>query len=98
MSTRRQPLPPAAQVTIYTKPRCIHCLRAKRRLRGKGATFHEIPAGHDIAQTRRDLSERFGQHTFPQIIIGERHIGGAAELAQLDRAGQLDQLLAAGKR
>jgi hypothetical protein len=28
--------------------------------------------------------ERFGAGTFPQIVIGDAHIGGAAEIAALD--------------
>jgi glutaredoxin 3 len=35
--------------------------------------------------------------TFPQIFIGETHVGGCDELYALDRAGQLDPLLAGGK-
>lgn len=83
-------------MTIYTKQRCLHSLRAKRRLRRRGVRFREIPAGENVDQMREQLSERFGRSTFPQIVIGERHIGGASELASLDKAGALDRLLADG--
>ena len=36
-----------------------------------------------------------GQMTFPQIVVGERAIGGFRELLEADRAGSLDVLLAA---
>jgi len=36
-----------------------------------------------------------GQMTFPQIVVGERSIGGFRELLEADRAGQLTDLLAA---
>ncbi len=39
------------------------------------------------------MIERSGRYTFPQIFIGERHIGGCDELMELDRAGELDPLL-----
>jgi glutaredoxin 3 len=35
--------------------------------------------------------------TFPQIFIGETHVGGCDELYALDREGKLDGLLAAEK-
>jgi glutaredoxin len=39
--------------------------------------------------------ERTGQLTFPQIVVGERSIGGFRELLEADRDGTLDSLLAA---
>ena len=36
-----------------------------------------------------------GGSTFPQIFIGERHVGGCDEMMALDRTGELDKLLAA---
>jgi glutaredoxin 3 len=35
--------------------------------------------------------------TFPQIFIGETHVGGCDELYALDREGKLDALLASEK-
>jgi glutaredoxin 3 len=32
----------------------------------------------------------------PQIWIGETHVGGFTDLADLDRRGELDRMLAAG--
>jgi len=34
-----------------------------------------------------------GRRSVPQIFIGDHHVGGYDELAALDRAGELDQLL-----
>jgi glutaredoxin 3 len=36
-----------------------------------------------------------GRTSVPQIFIRERHVGGCDDLYDLDRAGQLDPLLAA---
>ena len=44
---------------------------------------------------RREMMERSGRRTVPQIWIGERHVGGFDDLAALDHAGELDKLLAA---
>lgn len=84
-----------AEVTLYTKPMCPHCFRARRRLRRRGATIHEIGTGEDVEAARAELRARFGADTFPQIVIGERHIGGADDLVRLDRSGELARLLAA---
>jgi glutaredoxin 3 len=83
-----------AEVILYTKPLCRHSFRARRRLRRHGATIREIRTVEDIDRMRDELRERFGAETFPQIVIGERHIGGAAELVKLDRSGELARLLA----
>ena len=43
---------------------------------------------------RREMMEKSGQRTVPQIWIGERHIGGYSDLYRLEMSGQLDQILA----
>src|ERR1700710_3117473 len=83
------------KVTIYTLRGCVHCFRARRRLRRRGVQREETKPARDVASARADLRSRFGAGTFPQIVIGERHIGGADQLVALDRSGELDALLAA---
>ncbi len=79
-------------MTIYTLSGCRHSLRAKLRLWRNGIAFEEIPCSRPADARRRELRERFGVDTFPQILIGGRHVGGADELAALDRRGELDRL------
>jgi glutaredoxin 3 len=81
-------------VTLYTKPMCPHSFLARRRLRRLGATIHEIRTVENIDRMRSGLRDRFGADTFPQIVIGERHIGGADDLTRLDKSGELARLLA----
>jgi glutaredoxin 3 len=40
------------------------------------------------------MMARSGRRTVPQIWIGDRHVGGCDELFALERAGELDDLLA----
>jgi glutaredoxin 3 len=83
-----------AHVTIYTRPFCGYCAHALSLLREKGADFTEIEAGMDPGK-RREMVERSGRNTFPQIFIDGKHIGGCDDLVRLDHEGQLDTLLQA---
>lgn len=82
-------------VTVYTKPFCPYCSRALGLLKQKGADVTEIEAGFDPAARKEMLARSGGGSTYPQIFIGERHIGGCDDMMALERAGQLDALLTA---
>lgn len=83
-----------SEITIYTSMFCGFCSRAKKLLGAKGARFEEIDVGFSAGARREMMQRAEGRHTVPQIFIGGRHIGGYDELAALDRAGELDSLLA----
>jgi glutaredoxin 3 len=84
-----------AHVTIYTRPFCGYCARALSVLGQKGADFTEVEAGMDPALRREMMDRSGGRSTFPQIFVGEQHIGGCDEMLALDRDGKLDALLSA---
>jgi len=94
MRARSFPRELMAHVTIYTRPFCGYCAHALSLLREKGADFTEIEAGMDPGK-RREMVERSGRNTFPQIFIDGKHIGGCDDLVRLDHEGQLDTLLQA---
>ncbi|GAM99260.1 glutaredoxin 3 [alpha proteobacterium U9-1i] len=79
-------------VTIYTRAFCPYCTRAISLLERKGVPVNEIDAS--CSTKRQEMIERSGRWTFPQIFIGERHIGGCDDLHALERDGGLDPLLA----
>jgi glutaredoxin 3 len=81
-------------VVIYTKPFCGYCTRVKALFEGKGVAFEEIVASMD-PEKRKEMRERSGRMTYPQVFIDGRHMGGCAELMDLEREGGLDELLAA---
>jgi glutaredoxin 3 len=83
-----------AHVTIYTRPFCGYCARALALLADKGADFTEVEAGMD-PNLRQEMMQRSGRTTFPQIFVGEQHIGGCDDMMALEREGKLDQMLAA---
>ncbi|MCR6643430.1 MAG: glutaredoxin 3 [Terricaulis sp.] len=82
-------------VTIYTRAACPYCVRAVDLLHSKGAAFTEIDATAD-PEKRQEMIQRSGRFTFPQIFIGETHVGGCDDLHALERRGALDPLLAGG--
>ena len=83
-----------ADITIYTRQLCGYCSAAKRLLDSKSAAYTEHDATFD-ASLRQEMMRRSGRSTFPQIFVGERHVGGCDDLMALERAGKLDPLLAA---
>jgi len=84
-----------AKVEIYTKSTCGFCTMAKRLLARKNATFEEYPVASDAAKFDEMVKRSGGGRTVPQIFIDGTHIGGFDDMAALDRAGNLDPLLAA---
>jgi glutaredoxin 3 len=82
------------RVTLYTTEPCGFCRQAKRLLQARGVDYLEVNLAKDPVG-RADLVALTGQMTFPQIVIGKRSIGGFRELVEADRAGTLEDLLAA---
>ncbi|HIG22385.1 MAG TPA: glutaredoxin 3 [Henriciella marina] len=82
-------------VTIYTRAFCPFCTRAVSLLKQKGVDFNEIDAGMDPDKKQEMIQRSNGGRTFPQIFIGEEHIGGCDEMMALERSGKLDKKLAA---
>lgn len=84
-----------ADVTIYTRPMCGYCARAVSLLKQKGVAFTEIDAGFERAKREEMIQRSNGGRTFPQIFIGDLHVGGCDDLMALERGNKLDALLQA---
>jgi len=65
-------------ISIFTKPGCPYCAKAKQLLRDKGLSFEEIVLGHDA--TIVSVRAVSGRSTVPQVFIGGKHIGGSDDL------------------
>ncbi|KJZ15879.1 MAG: glutaredoxin 3 [Marinomonas sp.] len=81
-----------SQVTIYSSDYCPFCIRAKQLLKMKQVEFNEINVDGQSA-LRREMTEKSGRTSVPQIWIQEHHVGGCDELFALERNGKLDALL-----
>jgi glutaredoxin 3 len=81
-------------VIMYTTDFCPFCRSAKALLEKRGIAYEEINLARD-PDSRNQLENVTGMFTFPQILIGDKAIGGFEELLAADRAGRLAELLVA---
>lgn len=80
-------------VTIYTRMMCGYCSAAKRLLDRKGVRYVEHDASFSPELRQEMIARARGRATFPQIFIGDLHVGGSDDLHELERQGRLDALL-----
>ena len=83
-----------AKVKIYTKSTCPACIMAKEILTKKGSPFEEINLDGKPEELK-NLIEKTGMRTVPQIFINGQLIGGCSDMVDLDSKNQLDILLQA---
>lgn len=81
-------------VTIYTRALCGYCAAARRLLDSKGVAYTEHDATFSPDLRQEMIARANGRSTFPQIFIGDTHVGGCDDLHALEREGRLDALLA----
>ena len=87
----------AAAIEIYTRPGCGYCSAAISLLQRKKAEFTQLDVARDSTLRQQMFDRTEPGATFPQIFIGDIHVGGCDELYALDREGKLDSLLAGEK-
>ena len=70
------------EITVYSKPACGYCDKAKALLTRLGYTYTEKVVTKDISL--EELFEELGKQvrTIPQIVIEDKHIGGYNELTE----------------
>ncbi len=81
-------------IRMYCTAFCPYCVRAEMLLKSKGVEAINKILIDSIPDGFQDLMELTGRRTVPQIFIGNRHIGGFDDLAELDLMGELELLLA----
>lgn len=78
---------------MYTTKFCPYCVNAKRLFSAKNISISEIRVDLE-PHLRKEMMNKSGRQTVPQIWIGDVHVGGFDDLWALDRGGELDALLA----
>ena len=77
---------------MYATRFCPYCMRARSLLKKKGVEYQEISVGGD-SMLWAEMEEKSGRNTVPQIFINNQSVGGYDDIAALNHAGKLDQLL-----
>ena len=84
-----------ARVRMYSTRVCPYCIRAEQLLAKKGVLAEQIEKIRvdEFPDRREEMMRITGRRSVPQIFIGDRHVGGFDDLAELDADGELDGLL-----
>ena len=80
-------------VDMYMGPRCNFCDAAKRLLVRNNIPFKEINIALEEGKREEMLTKSNGRKTIPQIFFNDLHIGGYQELRELEKKGELLNLV-----
>ena len=77
-----------AEIEIYTSPFCGFCHAAKKLLEKKGVAYTEIDVKMN-SDKRREMTERSGKSSVPQIFVDGEHLGDCMEIMEMDADDEL---------
>jgi len=80
-------------ITMYTGPLCNFCEAAKRLFSRNNLKFKEIDISIKDGLREEMIQKSNGKRTIPQIFFDDNHIGGYVELRELEKKGELINLL-----
>jgi glutaredoxin 3 len=78
---------------MYTGPLCNFCDAAKRLLLRNNLEFKEIDISTKDGLRDEMIKKANGKRTIPQIFFDEHHVGGYVELRELEKKGELLNIL-----
>jgi alkyl hydroperoxide reductase subunit F len=81
-----------ASVTIYLAEGCPFCAKAKSFLTEKEIPFEEIEAPPE-SNAWKEMKEKTGSGSLPQILIHGEPVGGYSDLVHLEATGALNKRL-----
>ena len=80
-------------VSVYMGPMCAFCDAAKRLLIRNNIPYKEINIATEHGKKDEMLKKSNGRKTIPQIFFDDHHVGGYVELRELEKNGELNNLL-----
>ena len=80
-------------IIMYTGPLCNFCEAAKRLFVRNNLKFTEIDISTKDGLREEMIQKSNGKRTIPQIFFDDNHIGGYVELRELEKKGELINLL-----
>ena len=81
------------KITMYTGPLCNYCEAAKRLLARNNVPYNEIDISKVAGAADEMIKKANGKRTIPQIFFGDHHVGGYTELRELEKNGELLNLI-----
>ena len=76
-------------VTVYMGPMCSFCDASKRLLNRNNIPYEEINIAIEEGKKDEMLKKSNGRKTIPQIFFNDYHVGGYEELRDLEKKGEL---------
>ena len=80
-------------ITMYTGPMCNFCEAAKRLFSRNNLKFKEIDISTKDGLRDEMIKKANGKRTIPQIFFDDYHVGGYKELREIEKKGELGNLL-----
>ena len=80
-------------ITVYSGPLCNFCEAAKRLLTRNNLAYTEIDISTKDGLREEMIKKANGKRTIPQIFFDDHHVGGYVELRELEKNGELNNLL-----
>ena len=80
-------------ITVNSGPFCNFCEAAKRLLARNNLTYTEIDISTKDGLRDEMIKKSNGKRTIPQIFFDDHHVGGYVELRDLEKTGELNNLL-----
>ena len=80
-------------ITMYTGPMCSFCEAAKRLFSRNNLKYEEIDISTKDGLRDEMIKKANGKRTIPQIFFDDHHVGGYVELRELEKKGELINLV-----
>ena len=80
-------------ITMYTGPMCNFCEAAKRLFSRNNLKYREIDISLKDGLRDEIIKKANGKRTIPQIFFDDLHGGGYQELRELEKKGELLNLV-----
>ena len=80
-------------IIMYTGPMCNFCDAAKRLLVRNNLSYKEIDISTKDGLKEEMIKKANGKKTIPQIFFDDHHVGGYVELRELEKKGELLNLV-----
>ena len=80
-------------IIMYTGPMCNFCDAAKRLFKRNNLSYKEIDISTKDGLREEMIKKANGKRTIPQIFFDDHHVGGYVELRELEKNGELNNLL-----